>query len=405
MRQTWFAERSAALRRLSEFVPKAGNYGRTRNTDYGPEGEQGVSMLSPYLSNRLLSEAEVLEATLERYAPSTIDKYVQEVCWRSYWKGWLEMRPQLWQDYRDDVVRLNLRRLEDPEFALRLEAAEEGRTGLDGFDSWVRELREQGWLHNHTRMWFASIWVFTLELPWQLGAEFFRQQLLDADAASNTLSWRWVAGLHTQGKHYLARSLNIFKYTDGRFSMRGKLREHAQPMQEERSYERQPLPSADVALPEAAFLLWLHPDDYGSGLEHLPLAEADRIAVGMPRWMLAEEGLSEQAIQFQAHCSEDVCVRIELDYGVRAENVFNHSIESLTLWSQQLELQHLVAPFLPQGWVRDRMYPCWGSLGFEAHYLLREWDRLFWPHARAGFFQLKKRIPELLPEALSPALF
>ena len=52
-------------------------------------------------------------------------------------------------------------------------------------------------------MWFASIWIFTLKLPWQLGADFFMQNLLDGDPASNTLSWRWSAGIHTKGKNYI----------------------------------------------------------------------------------------------------------------------------------------------------------------------------------------------------------
>ncbi len=72
------------------------------------------------------------------------------------------------------------------------ERAVEGRTGIDGFDDWARQLVETGWLHNHTRMWFASIWIFTLRLPWALGAAFFLRHLLDGDPASNTLSWRWV---------------------------------------------------------------------------------------------------------------------------------------------------------------------------------------------------------------------
>jgi hypothetical protein len=67
-------------------------------------------------------------------------------------------------------------------------------------------------------MWFASIWIFTLDLPWQLGAEFFMQHLYDGDAASNTLGWRWVAGVQTQGKHYLASEWNIKKFTNDRFN-------------------------------------------------------------------------------------------------------------------------------------------------------------------------------------------
>ncbi len=93
-----------------------------------------------------------------------------------------------------------------------------GSTGIDCFDHWAQELADTGYLHNHARMWFASIWIFTLELPWQLGADFFLTRLLDADPAANTLSWRWVAGLHTPGKHYLARASNIEKFTLGRFN-------------------------------------------------------------------------------------------------------------------------------------------------------------------------------------------
>ena len=93
----------------------------------------------------------------------------------------------------------------------------DGRTGIDCFDTWVEELRETNYLHNHSRMWFASIWIFTLGLPWQLGARFFMRHLLDGDASSNTLSWRWVAGMHTNKKPYLASKENIDKFTVNRF--------------------------------------------------------------------------------------------------------------------------------------------------------------------------------------------
>ena len=200
--------REEGLRRLAAFIPKSGrDYAARRNFDL--PGHPHVSGLSPYIRHRLVTEEEALRAILGRYALSTAEKAVQEVFWRTYWKGWLELRPEIWTDYRRGV-RAALDRIRT-ETGLRLnwEAACRGETGIDGFDHWARELAATGYLHNHARMWFASIWTFTLRLPWELGADFFLRHLLDGDPASNTLSWRWVAGLQTRGKHYLARPANV----------------------------------------------------------------------------------------------------------------------------------------------------------------------------------------------------
>ena len=85
-------------------------------------------------------------------------------------------------------------------------------------------------------MWFASIWIFTLKLPWQKGAEFFLKYLLDGDAASNTLSWRWVAGLQTKGKNYSAQSWNIEKFTNNKYK-NIRLVENPIPLQDKREYK------------------------------------------------------------------------------------------------------------------------------------------------------------------------
>ena len=106
----------------------------------------------------------------------------------------------------------------------RFQRAIEATSGIECFDDWVKELIKYGYLHNHSRMWFASIWVHTLNLPWELGANFFLTHLLDADPASNTLSWRWVAGLHTEGKVYLANEDNIKKFTKERYTKKNILK-------------------------------------------------------------------------------------------------------------------------------------------------------------------------------------
>ena len=199
-------------------MPLAGqHYAVGRNTDPGPGAVGAVSRLSACLRYRLVTEREVVAAVLGRQGLGAAEKFVQEVLWRTYWKGWLEMRPAVWARF------LEMRERERQHFrnARALAAAEGGMTGIEGFDDWARELVETGYLHNHARMWFASIWIFTLRLPWALGADFFLRRLIDADAASNTLSWRWVAGLQTVGKTYLAPADNIARYTGGRFAPKG----------------------------------------------------------------------------------------------------------------------------------------------------------------------------------------
>ena len=128
-----------------------------------------------------------------------MDKFVDEICWRTYWKGWLEHRPAVWHDYLDDLTYFNDNNENDI-----YHRAIDGETGLECFDAWVSELKEYGYIHNHARMWFASIWVFTLIFRGNLVLISFYRNLLDADPASNTLSWRWVSGLQTKGKRYIA---------------------------------------------------------------------------------------------------------------------------------------------------------------------------------------------------------
>ena len=201
-------------------------YSSKRNYDFGPESRENVSNLSKYISHRFINEYQLIKEILSENKLQKVEKFIQEVFWRVYWKGWLEHRPQVWNDFIDA----------DPDFIEDdYNRAINGNTGIVCFDDWVKELKNENYLHNHTRMWFASIWIFTLNLPWQLGAKFFMKYLLDGDAASNTLSWRWVAGIQTQGKNYIARESNIRKFTNQRY-MNTPLKENALPLNEEKFY-------------------------------------------------------------------------------------------------------------------------------------------------------------------------
>ena len=182
------------------------SYHKLRNYDYGINNRSNVSQISKYTSHRILYEFDIIEK-LKKYDKK--QKYTDEILWRIYWKGYLENYKSIWYEY------INFK--ENSNNSYLISSAINGKTGIDCFDKWIEELRENNYLHNHARMWFASIWIFTLGLPWQLGARLFMKHLLDGDAASNTLSWRWVAGMHTNKKPYLASKENIDKFTINRF--------------------------------------------------------------------------------------------------------------------------------------------------------------------------------------------
>ena len=214
----------------SRFIQKGlKDYSSKRNYDFGPKSRENTSNLSKYISHRIINEYDLVREILSQYNLQKVDKFIQEVFWRVYWKGWLEHRPDVWRDFVDS----------DPTYSEeKYKKAINGETGIECFDDWVKELKSENYLHNHTRMWFASIWIFTLNLPWELGARFFMKYLFDGDAASNTLSWRWVAGIQTQGKNYLARESNIRKFTNQRY-MNTSLNENALPLENPKIYSLQ----------------------------------------------------------------------------------------------------------------------------------------------------------------------
>jgi len=181
-------------------------YHQLRNYDYGTKNRTNVSQISKYTSHRILYEYDIFEKVRKF---DNKQKYTDEILWRIYWKGYLENHKSIWFEYINFKENSNDSNL--------INSAVLGKTGIDCFDTWMEELRENNYLHNHSRMWFASIWIFTLGLPWQQGAKLFMKHLLDGDASSNTLSWRWIAGLHTNKKPYLASQENINKYTIDRF--------------------------------------------------------------------------------------------------------------------------------------------------------------------------------------------
>lgn len=166
--------RAAGLAVMQAFTPAMGHrYKTRRNYDYGRGKHSAVSVLSPYIRRRLVTEQEFVAAALAFHGPQVANTYIEEVIWRGYFKGWLERRPQVWDSYVEGLKAdlMSLRR--DRRMRRDFDFLTSGQSGIDCFDMWAQELIETGYLHNHARMWFASIWIFTLGLPCRLGADFF----------------------------------------------------------------------------------------------------------------------------------------------------------------------------------------------------------------------------------------
>jgi deoxyribodipyrimidine photo-lyase len=389
----WLPTRAAALKRLHNFVPRAGRaYASDRNVDRGPLDRSNVSALSPYLRRRMITEEEVVRAVLARHNAATAEKFIQEVYWRTYWKGWLEMRPSVLWRFDSERTALKARLENDHALAKRVMQAQSATTGIACFDAWVDELRTHGWLHNHTRMWFASIWIFTLGLPWQTGADFFYKHLLDADPASNTLSWRWVAGLHTQGKHYLARASNIDANTLGRFPYPKGLNERAEPLTEdEPAPAPMPLPLAE-AVPSGRIAMLLSEEDLHPESWQI---SADVVAIAaMPTACVGADG--SPAMAFSNAAINDALQRSSSHFGIDAIPL---STEQIIGWAKGAGANTVVTGYAPVGLIARDIAKLRASLHAEGVSLVqhrRKWDGEAWPHARAGFFGLKKKIPQLL---------
>lgn len=397
----WIPTRAAGLERLAQFLPSADRaYAERRNVDLGPQDRSNVSALSPWLRRRLITEEEVVAAVLTRHSAAAAEKFIQEVAWRTYWKGWLELRPAMLERFDAERIALKAELARDGNLARRFARATDGATGIACFVAWVEELRELGWLHNHARMWFASVWIFTLRLPWQLGADFFYKHLLDADPASNTLSWRWVAGLHTPGKHYLARAENIARNTGGRFAPYGQLNEAALPLTE----DAPPLPVTPLAPAQrhdggpCALLLTeedLHPESWA------PVGEVKAIAV-LPSATVHAPG--SPAARFSEGALADAAARASAHFGVPCHTV---AAADLPGWLAGHGLTALVTAQAPTGliaWQLRRVGARLAADGARLVELRRAWDDLLWPLATAGFFKLKTRLPGVIARlGLDPA--
>ena len=371
------ASRAKALNQLNNFIDNnLVEYSKLRNFDFGPEKRSNTSCLSPYITHGIINEQEVIYKALNKFSFSKNEKFIQEVLWRTYWKGWLELRPNVWTDYLTELNQIKSEFQNNKNYL----SAINGKTNIDCFNEWVKELKENNYLHNHTRMWFASIWIFTLELPWQLGAEFFMQHLYDGDAASNTLGWRWVAGIQTQGKHYLASEWNIRKFTNNRFQ-NFKLNENAPPKVSEKSYQIVKQNFTNPQNFEEKNLL-IFENNLSFEITDFKDKNFKKIYLVSNKNDNRSIKLSEKLLKFKSQLTEDQEQRLK-DQSIDCQII---DISEIT------NIENCCGLYPTVGENLDFL----NSNNLKIDFLYRNLDQLAWQYCNKGFFNFKNYIPRII---------
>jgi deoxyribodipyrimidine photo-lyase len=399
----WEATRAEGERRIAAFVPRANRaYADQRNFDRGPDRRENVSVLSPYVRHRLVSEDEVVRAVAARFTLSAAEKFVQEVLWRTYWKGRLERQSAVWADYLELVVDETAHLARDRDLAERVANAEAGRTGNAAFDAWARELAETGYLHNHARMWFASMWIFTFGLPWVLGADFFIRHLMDGDPASNTLSWRWVAGLQTKGKTYAFSRDNVLRYTEGRLDPGHTLARDPKTL-EEAPYRTQQAPPLTTSIDAREPAVLVVHDDDASPEAFLPDALRVRAVVGFAGVAGRSPGIVGAAVRTFARGAVADAVRRNAPSGVPAHLVDADDAAAVATAvvaaARAADVRRVVVPYAPIGPTRtllDDVVVHARGAGLTIDVVARVWDDAAWRYSGGGYFSFKEKIPQVL---------
>jgi deoxyribodipyrimidine photo-lyase len=186
------AGEAAALSRFKEFTKKGlDTYDENRNF----AGIDGTSKMSSYLKFGEIHPRTLLENLGESKAHDTFRK---EIAWREFYADVLFNNPMTDREYY--APRFADMRYDEP--GAQFKAWCEGKTGYPFVDAAMRQLIQEGWMHNRTRMVVASFLVKDLHLEWQLGERFFAEHLVDYDVASNAHGWQWTAGTGTDASPY-----------------------------------------------------------------------------------------------------------------------------------------------------------------------------------------------------------
>ena len=373
--------RDFACKKLIDFIENnLFEYSKLRNFDYGPDKRTNISCLSPYITHGVLTEQKVMKLSLKKHSFIKIEKFIQEVLWRVYWKGWLELRPKVWTDYIIDLNKLKQKFKDNKDYLNAIK----GKTNIECFNTWVNELKNHNYLHNHARMWFASIWIFTLGLPWQLGAEFFMKYLFDGDSASNTLGWRWVAGVQTKGKNYVASEWNIKKFTNNRFS-NIKLNANPVPIIDDKNYSI-----------------------VNNSFQNVDISNDQDLLIFENNLSFDQTDFKDQSfknIYFVFNGNETRQIKLDEKILEFKKSLINNQIENLK--NKSLNCKMITIDNLKD--MKGNLLALYPSVGENLDYinsnnlknidfLYRKIDQYSWKYCNKGFFNFKNYIPKIVQE-------
>jgi len=197
----WRGGRQEAQKRINTLDVVA--YTRNRNFLNG-----SVSKLSPYFRHGCITLKEASDRVRDRFGDQS-HKFVQELAWRDYWRRvWYQLGDDIFSDIEDPKVVLGDKLMPD--------YIRQGITDLPCMDGIIRDLMLEGYVHNHGRMWFAAYVVHWLKVDWREAADWFENNLLDGDKASNHLSWQWVSSLFSSKPYYFNKE-NLSRFTGDKY--------------------------------------------------------------------------------------------------------------------------------------------------------------------------------------------
>lgn len=187
------------IERINQIDPL--QYSKTRNFING-----AVTYLSPYISRGIISVKQIKDAVLQKgYKPYQIEKFLQELAWREYYQRvWQHTNEGIWQDIKQpqpDVLHHQM-----------IESVDLATTGIDTIDEQINKLYSIGYMHNHCRMYIASLVCNIAKAHWIQPSKWMYYHLFDGDVASNNCSWQWVAAAFASKKYYFNQE-NVNKYS------------------------------------------------------------------------------------------------------------------------------------------------------------------------------------------------